>query len=201
MARISQFRRGDYPLASWGKLSHEWPRGISGLAFALGDDTPDSIRLYVPRLAAAMHALMLYDTGLMYGALDHKPFAAHVWENRLATEFNMQAKKYLGFVPVVHEAEGADVIFAHMAGAANHTDANRIWGRMQTAINRARTATGTPTPADPNAGAPRPWESAAPPPPPANGGRAPTPPAPAGRGSIWELLAGAGLVIGGIVLL
>src|SRR3989304_4757116 len=137
MAHIGQFRRGaDYPLANGGRLSHEWPRGISGLAFALGDDTPDSIRLYVPRLAAAMHALMLYDTGLTYGALDHKPFAAHIWENRLATEFNMQAKKYLGFVPVVHEAEGADVIFAHMAGAAHHPHANRIRGRTAPASDR-----------------------------------------------------------------
>jgi hypothetical protein len=71
---------------------------------------------------------------------------------------------------------------------------------MQSAINRARTATGTPTPADPNAGAPRPWQQAAPPPP-ANGGRRPAPPAVPERGSIWELLAGMGLVIGGIVLL
>lgn len=167
----------------------------------LGDDTPDSIRLYVPRLASGMHALQLYDTGLMYGALATKPFESAVWTSDLATEFAHQAQRYLKFVPVVHEPEGAQVIFAHMLGAENHTEAERIWQPLQAAINRARTATGTPVPADPTANQPRAWEEAAPaPPPPPEMPPPGPPPMPGVGGDVLGLLSGAAMVIASLIL-
>ena len=190
---------GQEPGLSPTQWSYTLGHGLRGL----GDDTPNSIRLYVPRLASGLHALMLYDTGLTYGAVATKPFEQHVWEPQLAREFKLQANKYLGFAPIVHELDGEVVIFAHMAGASDHDEAERIWGAMQRAITRARTATGTPAPVDPKPDAPRAWQQAVPPPP----GPGPVPgpgpgpgPGPAPGMSILGFLTGAGMVIAAIIL-
>jgi len=181
-------------------LGEDWPytigawrtkrRGVRGL----GDDTPDAIRIYVPRLAAGLYAIDLYQTGLTPDSMAPvEPIETQRWNSRIATKFTQEARRLIGFVPVVHEPEGADVIYAHMAGATSHSEAERIWAPMQRALNQARTATGVGAPADPYAGQPRAWETSPPLPGP---GPAPVP----ARRSVLDLVLGAAMVIGGIVL-
>lgn len=185
--------------ASFHGLAEDWPytigawRSKSRRGFAgLGDDTPDAIRVYVPRLAAGLYAIDLYQTGLTPDSMPPaEPIETARWNSRLATKLSQEAHRLLGFVPVIHEPEGADVIYIHMAGATSHAEAERIWGPMQRALNQARTATGVGAPADPYAAQPRAWETT--PPAPAPG------PAPARR-SVIDLVLGAAMVIGGIVL-
>jgi hypothetical protein len=165
-------------------------RGLRGL----GDDTPDAIRIYVPRLAAGLYAIDLYEAGLTPDAMPPvEPIATARWNNRLATKLTQEARRLLGFVPVIHEPEGADVIYVHMAGATSHSEAERIWGPMQRALNQARNATGVGAPADPYAAQPRSWEATPPLP-----GPGPVPPE--RPRSVLDLVLGAAMVIGGIVL-
>ena len=166
-------------------------RGFEGL----GDDAPDAIRIYVPRLAAGLYAIDLYQTGLTPDAMPPvEPIATARWNSRLATKFSQEGQRLLGFVPVVHEPEGAEVIYAHMAGATSHTEAERIWSPMQRALNQARTATGVGAPADPYAGQPRSWETTPPAPSPE------APPVAARPRSVADLVLGIAMVVGGIVL-
>ncbi|MGH9463111.1 MAG: hypothetical protein ACRD1X_18020 [Vicinamibacteria bacterium] len=180
-------------------LGQDWPytlgawrtrrRGMRGL----GDDTPDSIRIYVPRLAAGLYAIDLYQTGLTPDSMPPvEPIATQRWNNRIATKFSQEARRLIGFVPVIHEPEGADVIYVHMAGATSHAEAERIWAPMQRALNQARTATGVGAPSDPYAAQPRAWETTP---------QAPGPgPMPERPRSVLDLVLGAAMVIGGIVL-
>lgn len=174
-----------YTIGAW--------RSKRRLGFAgLGDDTPDAIRVYVPRLAAGLYAIDLYQTGLTPDVMPPtEPIETARWNSRLATKLSQESQRLLGFVPVIHEPEGADVIYIHMAGATSHAEAERIWSPMQRALNQARNATGVGAPADPYAAQPRAWEAAAP-------AAEPTPP-PARR-SVIDLVLGAAMVIGGIVL-
>lgn len=196
---VGQFPTGHYPLARFAPGTYpigQWRLARRGRLGALGHDTPDSIRLYVPRLASAMHAMMLRESGLTYGAVAHAPFETVRWNNELATEFAHQARKYLGFTPVVHEPLGADVVYAHMLGAETHAEAEQIWGALQAAIALARASTGTPAVADPTAGRPRPWEAPGPPPGPPG-----PPPADARRDGIIQLVVGLVSLVGGIAIL
>lgn len=163
----------------------------------LGDDTPDAIRIYVPRLAAGLYAIDLYESGLTKDQMPPaEPVESARWNDRIATKFSQEAKRYLHFVPVVHEPAGADVIFAHMLGATSHASAERIWTPLQTALNRARAATGVAAPADPYAGTPRAYETGAPTEP-----EAVAPPAPVVRPkSGLDIILGIAMVVGGIVL-
>jgi hypothetical protein len=178
-----------YTIGAWRKSKR---RGLRGL----GDDTPDAIRIYVPRLAAGLYAIDVYETGLTPDSMPPvEPIATARWNNRLATKFAQEAKRLIGFIPVVHEPEGSDVIYAHMAGATGHTEAERIWAPMQRALNQARNATGVGAPADPYASQPRAWETS--PPLPAS---VPIAPVAAHKGAM-DLVLGIAMVVGGIVLL
>jgi hypothetical protein len=178
-----------YTIGNGFKLSRR-SRGLRGL----GDDTPDAIRIYVPRLAAGLYAIDLFEAGLTPDAMPPiEPIATSRWNNRLATKLNQEARRLLGFVPVIHEPEGADVIYVHMAGATNHSEAERIWGPMQRALNQARNATGVGAPADPYAAQPRAWEATPPLP-------GPAPAAPERPRSVLDLVLGVAMVVGGIVL-
>lgn len=191
---LGDFPNGHYPLSQKTSGHHAGPRPVARAVFQtsypLGDNAPNAIRLYVPRLASGLHALTLSDTGLTYGALAHPSFGSARWNNAIATEFSRQAQKYLGFVPVVHESEGSEVVFAHMTGSFSHVVAEALWAPMQSAIDAARRRTGTPALADPGVG---------------SGGAAPAAPeqaaaAPSAAQSIWDFVTGTGLVILGIVL-
>lgn len=159
---IGQFPTGKYPL---GALSRRRPFGGRMRFFGgLGDDTPNAIRIYVPRLATGLRALELYsfpptpEGRLTWADAPPDPGTlATVWGDEIATQFARHAQRYLGFVPVIHEPAGAEVVYAHMLGATTHTQAERIWAPLQNAINTARTAVGAPAPTDPYANRPRAW--------------------------------------------
>lgn len=185
-----------YTLGDTWRRSKRGRRGIHGMG--LGDDTPDSIRIYVPRLAAGLYAIDLYETGLTKDAMPPaEPIESARWNDRLATKFSQEARRYLGFVPVVHEPAGVDVIFAHMAGAVDHASAERIWQPLQSALNRARNATGVGAPADPYAGTPRAYETSAPTSPEAG---PPLPPATIRPRSGLDIILGIAMVAGGVLL-
>ena len=185
--RLGNHAPADYALGRVGQLQRHVDLAT------LGDDAVNSIRVYVPRLHSGIHALELRRTGKTYEfSPPATPFAVTRWNNDLATVFNQWAGSLLGFVPVIHEPVGADVIFVHMLGATTHAEAEAMWRPLQQVFNMARRDTGTPAPSDPYAGRPRAWEAPAPPRPPVVQPRA--------RGGGMDAVVGAALVIVSLVL-